>query len=68
MANDGPSLERYRVFRAVPQTRNLTRAGEQLFLTQPAVSQAMKKLEADVGTTLIIRTSRGVQLTPEGQA
>lgn len=64
--NDG-SLDRYRIFRAVARTGNLTRAGEQLFLTQPAVSQAMKKLEADVGSPLIIRTSRGIQLTPEGQ-
>ncbi len=61
------SLDRYRVFRAVAETGNLTRAAEQLFLTQPAVSQALRKLEADVGSLLVIRTSRGIHLTPEGE-
>lgn len=61
------SLDRYRVFRSVARTGNLTRAGEQLFLTQSAVSQALQKLEADIGSQLVIRTSRGIRLTPEGQ-
>ncbi|PSR23110.1 MAG: LysR family transcriptional regulator [Sulfobacillus acidophilus] len=61
------TLDRYRIFDAVVRAGSFTRASEWLFLSQPAVSQAIKKLERDLGTTLLIRTARGVRVTPEGQ-
>jgi DNA-binding transcriptional LysR family regulator len=60
------SLDRYRIFHAVAQAGSLTTAAENLFVSQPAVSQSIKKLEAEMGASLLIRTARGIQLTPEG--
>ncbi len=65
--NTSGSLDRYRIFYAVARAGNLTRAGERLFLSQSAVSQALKKLEAAIGSTLFVRTARGVKLTAEGE-
>ncbi len=67
MNTGGGSLDRYRIFYAVAQTGNLTRAAERLYLSQPAVSQAIKKLEAAIGGALFLRTARGVRLTAEGE-
>lgn len=60
-------LEYYKVFYYVAKYRSLTAAAEQLAISQPAVSQAVKMLENGVGTKLFIRTSRGVRLTAEGE-
>ncbi len=60
------ALERYRSFWAVAETKSFTRAAEKLFLSQPAVSQAVKKLEQDLGVVLFVRRTRGVSLTAEG--
>ena len=51
----------------VSNTKNLSRAAERLGMTQPALSQAMKRLEQSVGTDLLIRTKGGVQLTKTGK-
>jgi len=42
-------------------------AAEQLCISQPAVSQAVKQLEAALGCSLFVRTSKGVYLTKEGE-
>lgn len=55
------------IFYTVAQARSVTHAAEQLFLSQPAVSQAIKKLEAEIGGALFVRTTKGTTLTPEGQ-
>lgn len=60
------SLDRYRTFWAVAEAGSFTKAANALFLSQPAVSQAVKKLEIDMGTRLFLRSSRGVVLTAEG--
>lgn len=59
-------LERYRSFWAVAETQSFTQASERLYLSQPAVSQAVKKLEQELGVTLFVRHARGVSLTAEG--
>ena len=46
----------------------MTRAAEALGVTQPALSAVVKKLEAEVGTELLHRTGRGVELTDAGRA
>jgi DNA-binding transcriptional LysR family regulator len=61
------SLDLYRTFWAVGKTKNLTKASEQLFITQPGVSLALKNLESQLGTTLCIRSKKGVTLTKEGE-
>jgi DNA-binding transcriptional LysR family regulator len=56
-----------RYFRILAQARHMTRAADALGVTQPALSAMLKKLEQEVGTALVVRTSRGVELTEAGR-
>lgn len=56
-----------RYFVAIAKTASFTKAAQQLSVAQPAVSMAIKKLEADLGLTLIHRADRHVGLTDEGK-
>jgi molybdate transport repressor ModE-like protein len=56
-----------RVLRAVARTGSFSGAARELGYTQPAVSQQMKALEKSVGTRLVARVGRGVQLSEAGQ-
>ena len=60
-------LWQLRTFRAVAENLNFTKASEQLFLTQSAVSHQIKALEEDFGVPLFIRGKRGVILTDAGK-
>ena len=60
-------LEHYRVFCKVVQNKSFSKAAQDLFLSQPAVSQAVRQLETALGCRLFLRTSRGVKLTSEGE-
>lgn len=60
-------LEYYKVFYYVVRYRSLTAAAEHLAISQPAVSQSVKMLENAVGARLFVRTSKGVELTAEGE-
>ena len=60
-------LKQLRYFLAISELSSLTAAAEKLNVTQPALGQQMRKLEADLGVQLIKRHSRGVQLTEAGQ-
>src|SRR5436305_1781291 len=51
---------------AIARHGSFTKAGEELHLAQSAVSQQVRRLEAELGITLFTRTSRNVELTPEG--
>ena len=57
---------RLRVFRAVARTLNFRVASEELFLTQPAVTQQIKALEAELSTPLFDRAHGRVALTAAG--
>jgi DNA-binding transcriptional LysR family regulator len=57
-----------RVFDVVMAERNLTRAAEQLSLSQPAVSNALKRLRKSVGEDLLTRTPFGVKPTSRAEA
>lgn len=59
--------ELYRVFLVVAQTGTISSASKRLFVSQPAISKAIKKLEMLSGCTLFHRSSRGVHLTTEGR-
>ena len=63
-----PPLEWLRVFDAAARTGNFTAAADELGLTQAAVSQRMRHLEARLGAALFKRLPRGVELTGEGEA
>jgi len=56
-----------RYFRAIAQAGHMTRAARTLGVTQPALSAMLKKLELEVGATLVHRTPHGVQLTEAGR-
>ncbi len=60
------NLELYRVFYMVAKCGSLTKAADELFISQPAVSQAIKQLETQLGTQLFNRTHRGMELSLQG--
>ena len=60
------NLELYRVFYTVAKCGSLTRAAEELFISQPTVSQAIKQLEGQLDTPLFNRTHRGMELSEQG--
>jgi DNA-binding transcriptional LysR family regulator len=60
-------LRHLRTIVAVAQHRSLTKAGEELYLTQSAISQQIRRLERELGIEVFRRTSRSVELTAEGR-
>lgn len=61
------NFKQCQIFRAVSRYQNFTKAAEHLFMTQSAVSYAMKDLEEEAGCQLIERLHRGIRLTPAGE-
>ena len=60
-------LRHLRTIVAVAEHRSLTKAGEQLYLTQSAISQQIRRLEEELSVEVFRRTSRSVELTQEGE-
>ena len=61
------NFELYRIFYTVANHGNITKASEELLISQPAISKAIKNLEDQLGGQLFVRTKRGVFLTEEGK-
>ena len=61
------NYELYKVFYHVASTLNFSEASKHLFISQSAVSQSIKTLERKLDQTLFIRSTKKVQLTPEGE-
>ena len=61
------NLNNYVIFYTVAKTGNISKAANQLYISQPAISKSISKLESELGTALFSRSSRGVALTEEGQ-
>lgn len=61
------NYELYKVFYYVARTLSFSEASKCLFISQSAVSQSVKVLEKKLGQTLFIRSTKKVQLTPEGE-
>ncbi|MBR6642662.1 MAG: LysR family transcriptional regulator [Lachnospiraceae bacterium] len=61
------TLSSYHIFNAVAEAGNLSKAAKALYISQPAISRAVSKLEQNLSVKLFIRGSRGVHLTEEGK-
>lgn len=61
------NLNLYRIFCEVAKEKNITKASDNLYISQPAVSSAIKELESSLGGQLFIRKNKGVVLTGYGQ-
>ena len=62
------NLNRYRLFCAVAECESISKAAELNYISQPAISKAITKMEESLGTVLFNRNHRGVTLTDEGKA
>lgn len=56
-----------KIFKEVVLTRSFTRAAENLFISQPAVSKTIKNLEQEYGKAFFLREGNSIALTPEGK-
>ncbi len=61
------NIELYKIFYHVAKNKNITKTANELMITQPGVSKAIKNLEEQIGCSLFIRTKSGVILTDEGK-
>lgn len=61
------NLSLYYVFHVVAEKGNISQAAKELFISQPAISKSIGRLEKNLNTILFKRNSRGVSLTPEGE-
>ena len=57
----------YHIFYTVAKCKNISGAARELFISQPAISKAIARLEQNLGATLFLRSSRGVKLTEAGE-
>lgn len=61
------NLSLYHIFYTVASEGNISAAAKRLYISQPAISKAVRKLEENLNAVLFIRSSRGVSLTREGE-
>ena len=61
------NLNYYKIFYEVAKNGNISKAAETLYISQPAVSKSITKLEQSLNHTLFIRSKKGVKLTEEGK-
>jgi LysR family transcriptional regulator, low CO2-responsive transcriptional regulator len=64
----GMTLHQLRIFESVARHLNVTRASQELHMSQPAVSQQVKLLEQECETRFVVRIGQGVELTERGRA
>ncbi|WP_029009671.1 LysR family transcriptional regulator [Azospirillum halopraeferens] len=67
MNREVPNLRHLRAFRAVAESRSISAASRHVFISQPAITQAIAKMEAALGVTLFERRPDGVYLTEPGR-
>lgn len=63
-----PNIRHLRVFLEVIASKSISKASKKIFLSQPAITQAISKLEGNLNTTLFERRNNGMYVTPSGKA
>ena len=58
----------FEILSILNETRNITRAAEQLYITQSALSKRIKAIEKELGIEMLIRSRQGIRFTPAGEA
>lgn len=61
------NFEYYKIFYVIAKNKNITKAANELNISQPAISRMLKTMEDQMNTKLFIRQSKGVLLTQEGK-
>ena len=61
-------IENLKCFLLVAENLSFVRAAEALYISQPAVTKQINALENELGTSLFIRSTRHVELTPAGMS
>ena len=61
------NFELYKLFYNVAKNKNITKTANELMMSQPGVSKAIKTLEEQLGCSLFVRSKSGVSLTEEGK-
>ena len=59
------NISLYHIFLTAAQSPSISAAAQSLYISQPAVSKAIKKLEDSLGVSLLVRSSKGIQPTNE---
>ena len=57
----------YEILLALSEKKSISKAAEKLFITQPALSKRIQKIEKELDIQLLCRTSKGILLTPLGE-
>jgi DNA-binding transcriptional LysR family regulator len=55
------------ILATIARERNISRAAERLFISQPALSVRLRAIESEFNARIFLRTPKGVSLTPEGE-
>ena len=57
----------WEILKVLHREKNLTKAAKLLFITQPALTNRLKHMQEELGTTIVTRESRGIHFTPQGE-
>ena len=67
MIESNIDLNTYKTFYAVAKYESFSKAASELYISQPAVSYSIKKLEEELNTKLFVRLNKGIKLTDAGE-
>lgn len=61
------TLQQLRYAVAIAEHKSINKAANELFISQPSLSNSMKDLENEIHTTIFVRSNKGIVITPEGE-
>ena len=57
----------WRILQVLHEQKNITKTAQALFMSQPALTARLQHIEKEFGIKIVVRTSKGVQFTPQGE-